>query len=165
MDEQEVAATDKQVEALKIVNQHMAVAAGVGFIPIPIIDIVALTGVQLNMLHSVSKLYDVPFSANLVKSLVSSLVGGALPAKAAWGATGSLVKSIPIVGTYLGWATMPALSGAVTYAVGRVFVEHFESGGSFLTFRPSAAREQMAEHMDTASSDTAAADSAEPVAS
>jgi uncharacterized protein (DUF697 family) len=140
---------DKQAEALSLVNKHVAVSAGVGLIPFPLIDMVALTGVQVNMLRTVAGVYGVPFSANLVKSLVSSLIGGVLPGKAAIGA-GSLVKSIPVVGTYLGWAAMPALASALTFAIGRVFVQHFESGGTFLTFDPEGAQAKVQEAMDEA---------------
>ena len=31
-------------------------------------------------------------------------------------------------------AAMPAVNGAFSYAVGRVFIRHFESGGTFLDF-------------------------------
>jgi uncharacterized protein (DUF697 family) len=141
---------DREAEALKVVNQHMAVSAGVGFVPLPLLDMVALTGVQLNMLRKLAEIYEVPFTRNLVKSILAALVGGIAPTKAALGATGSLVKAIPGIGTYIGWATMPALAGATSYAIGRVFIEHFERNGTFLTFRPLAAREQMDEYMSQA---------------
>lgn len=144
---------DKQAEALNLVNKHVVVSAGVGLIPLPLVDMVALTGVQVNMLRTVAGVYGVPFSANLVKSLVSSLIGGVLPGKAAIGA-GSLVKSIPVIGTYLGWVAMPALASALTFAIGRVFVQHFDSGGTFLTIDPQAAQAKVQQAMDEAEAAT-----------
>jgi hypothetical protein len=35
----------------------------------------------------------------------------------------------------------PTLSSACTYAVGKVFIQHFSSGGTFLTFSPARVRE------------------------
>ena len=35
---------------------------------------------------------------------------------------------------------MPVLAGAATYAVGKVFIQHFESGGTFLNFNPESVR-------------------------
>ncbi|NJL59719.1 MAG: hypothetical protein HC887_08825 [Desulfobacteraceae bacterium] len=39
---------------------------------------------------------------------------------------------------------MPASAGAMTYAVGRVFLQHFESGGTFLNFNPEEVKEHYA---------------------
>ena len=36
---------------------------------------------------------------------------------------------------------MPVINGATTYAVGKVFTQHFESGGTFLTFDAAKVRE------------------------
>ncbi|MCI5165392.1 MAG: GTPase, partial [Candidatus Electrothrix sp. GM3_4] len=39
----------------------------------------------------------------------------------------------------------PATAEAVTYAVGKVFHQHFASGGTFLTFDPDKVREYYAQ--------------------
>ncbi len=39
---------------------------------------------------------------------------------------------------------MPATAGSMTYAVGRVFLQHFESGGTFLNFNPEEVKEHYA---------------------
>ena len=36
---------------------------------------------------------------------------------------------------------MTILAGATTYAVGKVFIQHFESGGTFLNFNPDSVKE------------------------
>jgi len=147
---------DRQAVALQIVNQNVAWSGGAGFIPIPILDFAAVTAFQGRMLYQLASHYDVPFRREAVKSVLAALVGGALPTNAAWGMSGSLLKSIPGVGTVLGMITMPAFAAASTYAVGRIFVEHFESGGSFLTFNPAAAREAYEQHLEEAKSSSAA---------
>jgi hypothetical protein len=35
---------------------------------------------------------------------------------------------------------MVAISGGMTYAIGKVFVQHFESGGTLLDFQPEKMR-------------------------
>jgi hypothetical protein len=55
---------------------------------------------------------------------------------------------IPVVGTLLGGVAMPVLSGASTYAVGKVFIQHFASGGTFLTFDPAAVREYFMQELE-----------------
>jgi uncharacterized protein (DUF697 family) len=41
---------------------------------------------------------------------------------------------IPVAGTIIGGVSVPLLAGATTFAVGRVFIQHFETGGTFLDF-------------------------------
>jgi uncharacterized protein (DUF697 family) len=41
---------------------------------------------------------------------------------------------IPVAGQVIGFVTMPITAGATTFAVGKVFNQHFASGGTFLTF-------------------------------
>ncbi|MDM8524236.1 DUF697 domain-containing protein [Desulfococcaceae bacterium HSG8] len=130
---EELATKDK--EADKIIRNHVLGAMGVGLIPIPMVDLVALTGVHLNLLRRISKTYDIPFSKDKGKSIISSLLGGGLSLPL--GATvSSLLKAIPGVGQAFGVIGMPVAAGSVTYAVGKVFVQHFASGGTFLNFNP-----------------------------
>jgi hypothetical protein len=46
----------------------------------------------------------------------------------------SLAKAVPGLGTATGVITVSVLGGATTYAIGSVFVQHFESGGTLLDF-------------------------------
>ncbi len=54
---------------------------------------------------------------------------------------------IPFVGSTLGALSMPVMAGASTYAIGKVFIQHFESGGTFLTFDPKAVKDYYAEQL------------------
>ncbi|MDM8550685.1 DUF697 domain-containing protein [Desulfobacterales bacterium HSG2] len=131
-------------DAENIVRNHVLGSMGVGLIPVPIVDLVALTGIQMNMLRRLAKTYQVPFNKEKVKPVVSSLMGGIVSIPIG-GALTSLVKTIPIVGQTVGALAMPATAGAVTYAVGRVFTQHFASGGTFLNFDPEEVREYFEE--------------------
>ncbi len=126
----------EMVDVNKIVKQHALVAAGVGFLPLPIVDYVALIGVQLNLLRKLAEIYDVPFFEDKVKHLITPLVGAAFPGLVGGPLMFSLTKFIPFLGSTVGIVTMPILGGATTYAVGKVFIQHFASGGTFLTFDP-----------------------------
>lgn len=117
----------------RIIRHHMYGAAGVGLVPIPIIDLAGLAGIQVNMLRKLAKAYDVPFSKGKAKKIIGTIVGSTLPVSVS-GTVASLVKMIPVIGQTTGALTMPALAGASTYALGKVFEKHFESGGTFLDF-------------------------------
>jgi len=119
-------------EANKITKRKTIYAAGAGLIPFPILDAATLMAIQLTMIRSIGNLYGVPFKEDLVKPLVGSLAGS-------FGSVG-MIKSVPGLGTVLG-STATVLSGAaVTYALGRVFTNHFDQGGTLLGFDPVNSR-------------------------
>ena len=127
-------------EANTVIRNHVLGSMGIALVPIPVIDLVALSGIQIKMLHSLAKLYRVPFSENLGKSLIVSLVGGVMPTSTAM-TIASLAKVVPGLGTATGMVSVSVLGGATTYAIGSVFVQHFESGGTLLDFEPKKMRE------------------------
>ena len=120
-------------QASNLIRKHVIAAMGASLVPVPLFDLVALSGVQLKMLHSLAKLYEVPFSKNLGKSSIASLLGGVMPTSTAM-TLASLAKAVPGLGTATGVITVSVLGGATTYALGSVFVQHFESGGTLLDF-------------------------------
>jgi uncharacterized protein (DUF697 family) len=134
--------------ALAIVKVNAAWAAGAGLIPAPLVDFAAITGVNIKMTHELATYYGLAFRAELAASAIGALVAGASAPWLAYGAVGSLVKMIPGVGTTIGWATGPVVAAAVTYAVGRVFVLHFGSGGTFLDFDPKKFRDHFNQQLE-----------------
>lgn len=131
----------KTTEAEKLVNRYMWWSLGAGLIPVPWVDMVAVSSVQIKMVADISKIYDISFSENSGKTIVTSLLGSVVPDSLARGSVGSLLKTVPVVGTILGAMSMSIFSAATTYAIGKVFIQHFESGGTFLDFDPAQVRE------------------------
>ena len=136
-------------DARDIVKRNTLWAMGVGLLPMPGLDLIGVTGVQIKMLSELAEIYKVPFSEHRVKSILSSLVGG-LGTLAVAPAFFSLVKIIPIVGQTAGLVSVPLSAGAFTYAVGQVFTQHFASGGTLLDFEPASWREKFREQMKAA---------------
>ncbi|MFA6572390.1 MAG: YcjF family protein [Bacteroidota bacterium] len=133
-----------ETEANKLVNRYMWWSMVGGLIPVPLVDIGAVTGVQLKMLSELSKMYKVEFSKNRGKSIVSALLGGVVADSMNRSLLTSVVKAIPVV-NILGAVSMPIYSGAATYAIGKLFIQHFESGGTFLDFNPQTVKEYFKE--------------------
>ena len=80
--------------ASRLVDRLSLYSGAAGLIPVPLVDMAAVGGVQLYMLHRLSEIYEIPFSENRGKSIVSSLAGAMAPASIAT-ATGSLIKGLP----------------------------------------------------------------------
>jgi len=126
-------------ESDDIINRYVLASLGAGLVPLPLVDLVALTGLQLKMVHSLAKHYEVEFSNNIGKSVIGSLAGGVLPV-AFSPFLGSLLKAIPIIGQTTSAVTMSIVGGASTYALGKVFKKHFGSGGTMEDFEPEKAK-------------------------
>jgi uncharacterized protein (DUF697 family) len=138
----------KEAEASKIIGKNVLWAAGGGVIPFPLIDMIAVTVVELKMLKELAALYEVPFEEDQVKSVLVSLLAGLGAPTLGTALTVSLVKSIPVAGLASAFLAVPGLAAAFTYAVGKVFVQHFASGGTFLDFDPKTVREHFARQFE-----------------
>ena len=57
-------------------------------------------------------------------------------------------SGLPGIGTVIGALTMPVVSAGATWVIGKLFVQHFASGGTLLDFNPSDYREFMKEQKD-----------------
>ncbi len=116
---------EKQNKTIEVIKNHVGFAVGAALMPVPGVDLLAVSAVQLNMLRTIAKIYGVGFVDSLGKNIVSAVVGSSAARLGA-----SLIKAIPGVGTIIGELSMPALSGASTYALGRVVASHFHHGGT-----------------------------------
>jgi uncharacterized protein (DUF697 family) len=126
--------------ARKLVERFSLYSGVAGLLPVPVVDVAAVGGVQLQMLRRISQLYAVPFSKNRGKAIVASVAGTMIPASTGLGVA-SMAKSVPVAGTAIGARTAPALSVGATYVIGMAFVEHFARGGTLLDFDPPDHRE------------------------
>lgn len=138
--------TDAQTSSTKLdraralVRRNVLWALGIGLLPFPIVDFVALTGFQVKMIKELSDLYGVPFHDKKARTLVWSLVTGLGSVVLTGAVAGSLVKSVPVLGQVLGVVGVSAVAGALTQAMGDLFIMHFEAGGTLLTFDVEAMR-------------------------
>ncbi|RLC17980.1 MAG: hypothetical protein DRI57_09035 [Deltaproteobacteria bacterium] len=143
MEEAETKVSEEQnpgEQSQKIIRNHLIASMGMGLVPIPLLDMAGLSGIQLNMLRKLAGDYSVPFSKDKGKHFIAALLGSGIPSLGSASLV-SFIKTVPIVGQAVGALAMPVIAGASTYAVGKVFVQHFASGGTFLNFNPEQVRE------------------------
>lgn len=136
---------EKTEVANQRIRQYAFGGMAVGLVPLPFLDLAALFSLQIKMLHSLAGIFDIEFRADLSRSAIASLVGGALPLAAAPTIAASLGKLFPGVGQIAALGSQVVLNGAMTYALGKVFLQHFASGGTFLTFEPESVKEYFSE--------------------
>jgi uncharacterized protein (DUF697 family) len=130
--------------AANIIVSAMKWSAAASIVPVPVLDIVALGAVQTRMVMDLSDLYGETASKQSARALVSVLLGSLFPGVAAGLVGVSLFKSAPVVGTLVGAGAMAGFGAAATYAIGKVFVKHFQGGGSIATFNPADVKDELA---------------------
>jgi uncharacterized protein (DUF697 family) len=120
--------SSKEAQCSAIIKRFATYSAVAGLIPLPVVDAVVLTGVQVKMIAALAEVYGLPFNRDAVKGYAAAIVGGVLPVSPIGGAAIHAVRFVPLIGPILGIAVVPAFASALTWAVGRVFASHFETG-------------------------------------
>ena len=133
--------TEQDTLATDAIKKYSLYSAGAGLIPMPLVDFAAISAIQVTMLKEVAAIYGVPFDTERGRSIVAALIGGLAGTNLGYGVGRTLLKAVPFVGPVLGGFSVSAMGGAVTWAVGRVFMQHFASGGTLLDFEPDKMRQ------------------------
>jgi uncharacterized protein (DUF697 family) len=106
--------------------RHYAVMAGCGgIIPVPIVNISAITTIIVRMLQRLARVYDVTFERDRARALVISLLGGTLPTGFAVTTSSTLVYLIPGA-NFAAMAVSCVSAVACTRAIGHLFIDYFE---------------------------------------
>ena len=130
-----------------IIRKRVYAAIGIGFVPVPLIDFLGLTAIQIELIHALAKAHGVEFKKERVKSIISSLCGSLL-STASVPLAASLLKCIPVIGTTAGAATACIMGGSTTYALGWVFDRHFRKGGCLVDFDAEEAKTYFKEKVE-----------------
>jgi uncharacterized protein (DUF697 family) len=77
--------------------------------------------------RQLSELYQVPFQRDRTRTAIVSLIGGAAPSGFGLATSSTLMWIVP-GGVLVGLGVSALAAGALTRAIGEVFVESFENG-------------------------------------
>jgi len=121
---------NREAKTNDLVKNHIMMASAASLVPLPLLDVAAITGVQLRLIAKLAQLHGKSFSENAARNTIAGLVGGVFGHGAGILTAISVTKFIPGFGWMLGAVSLPVVAGASTYALGRVYARHFESGGS-----------------------------------
>jgi small GTP-binding protein len=119
----------------QIITRYMWAAGGAaGVNPIPLLDIAGGSAITLKMIIDLARVYRQPIDADmavkileqLTKNLIA-LVGGVAATPAIASIIGSLLKTVPGVGTLAGGLVQGLVQALVTRWIGNVFVEYLRN--------------------------------------
>ncbi len=130
-----------RLEAQGIIKNHAIIAMSVGMIPVPIVDGIALTNIQWNLICRLADHYGVPVQ-RVYRTLFISMIAGSFPVIVS-GVGSSVLRLIPGFGQVAGSIVRSNVAAASTYAAGKIFMEHFERGGTLSDFRALAFRRRL----------------------
>ena len=125
------AALDQRAD--QIIRRHMwAAGSAAGINPIPILDLAGGGAITLKMVLELARTYQQPIDTDtavqmlegLGKSLVAT-VGATIATPAAATAVGTLLKTVPGIGTITGGLLQATVQALVTRWIGNTFVEYF----------------------------------------
>ena len=125
--------SDRETRGMKVVKSWAQWSVAAGFVPVPFVDIALVSGIQIKMIYDLCQIYNVPFKKESAFAYASGLVGGSLTAGAAQVVGAMALKAVP----YVDQIVQPTFAFATTYAMGYVFVKHFENAGTMTSFDSS----------------------------
>lgn len=135
--------TDRLDKVAAIISSNCKWSAAAGFIPMPYLDIAGLAAIQVKMVNEIAQVYGKTVQQEAVKTTVATLLGTLTSAGLAAPVAFSTLKIIPGLGAVAGGISLGALGAAATYAIGKVFVNHFEGGGTLANFDVDKVKEDM----------------------
>jgi uncharacterized protein (DUF697 family)/predicted GTPase len=106
-------------QALPRILGYSTLAATAGAIPIPLLDLLILPGIQSRMIYHLARFYGQPLSAARFLELASTLGLGMLLRQA----SREVMKFIPYVGSVAGGM----VAGASTFALGKAFCYYYSA--------------------------------------
>lgn len=136
---------DRQFLSTVIMMKHMGLSAMAGLVPVPFVDASLISASQMVMIKEISNVYRIPFKKDLVKVYLASLISGMASMSLARGLANRVFSRLPVLGPVMKVITYPWLASAATYAVGKIFIYHYELGGTLLDFKPEKTRAYLEE--------------------
>ncbi|MBM3809103.1 MAG: DUF697 domain-containing protein [Acidimicrobiia bacterium] len=132
--------TSHEAAAHAIVASYAKYAATAGAIPIPFLDFMVITGVQVKMLSALAAHYHLSSDEQLAKSMIAASITSMGATRFAYTTSARLMKSVPGIGTAGAIIAMPLSAYALTWTLGQLFASHFAKGGTLFDFKPASVR-------------------------
>lgn len=130
--------SERAAAAHVLVDRYAKYSSAAGLVPIPVVDVVAIGSVQVTMLGALAGHYGVPYDRERGKTLIATILGGLMPSLAGF-------QMLKVFGPIAGMASIAGFAAATTYAVGHVFIAHFESGGTLLDLDIEQTRQRLSD--------------------
>lgn len=131
--ERVLASLDERAE--EVISKYMWAAGGAAAInPFPLLDLAGGSAITVKMVLDLANVYSQKIDADTIVTLLGQLgknlvamVGATAAAPALGAAIGSVLKTVPGIGTIAGGAVQGLVQALVTRWIGRVFCDYFRN--------------------------------------
>lgn len=117
----------RRAVAAKVVDRYKLYAAIGGLSPIPVFNVAGVAAVLVQMVKTLSDLYQRPFDHHRTRSLVMGLIGATAPAGLGLATASTLALVVSGAG-FVGVGVSALSAAALTGRIGLLFIDQFESG-------------------------------------
>jgi len=121
-------------KSLSILKSYTAYTSGAGIIPFPGADIATVSVLQYRLVSKIAEQYGIEVEKERLKQIIGTLLATVVTASIAYGPVSQFLALTSGLGWVMKSAVSISISGATTYALGNLFIRHFESGGTLLDF-------------------------------
>ncbi len=130
----------RHARGMTLIQRRIWWSAGAGLVPIPLAEVVAITAIQIRLIKDLADLYQLDFDQERAKSVVITLLGGLGSVSLGKITALGLLRFLPGIGIPAASVSVSAFATGVTYAIGIVFLTHFEQGGTLGDLDPDQAK-------------------------
>lgn len=120
---------EQEDRAQSAIRTAALLGTGAGMLPVPGLDIAALTGIHVKMCHDLADIYGVDMEGKTLRTTVTSAISSVATSLLSTGIA-RITSVNGFMKFFLGGMTNAALSGLMTAEFGQVYKQHFEAGGS-----------------------------------
>ncbi len=100
--------------------RHALIAGGFGLVPIPIVDIPAILGVQFRLARALGRIYAIEMNPRRLREVVGVIAGGFTVRQIGR----QLAKLVP----WVGWVLSGAVAFGATYGMGKALAHFYRTG-------------------------------------
>ncbi|WP_308441755.1 YcjF family protein [Helicobacter pylori] len=112
-------------ESKTIIHLASVAAGGVGLIPIPFSDAIAIAPIQAGMIYKMNDAFGVKMEDSVATSLITGLLGVTAVAQVGRTLVNGFLKFIPVVGSVAGGATAAVITEGIGFAYLKVLEKCF----------------------------------------
>ncbi len=112
-------------ESKTIIHIASGAAGGVGLIPIPFSDAIAIAPIQAGMIYKMNDAFGMELENSVATSLITGLLGVTAIAQVGRTLVNGFLKSIPVVGSVAGSATAVIITEGIGFAYLKVLEKCF----------------------------------------
>lgn len=135
------------IKAERMVKQFAMGSLSSLLVPSLLAEWVLLPAIQLTLIHRLCAIYGQKFVINAAKAKIAIFLSWLVMLSAS-NPVGLALQHIPLIGSNWQRISTALIGSASTYAIGKVFILHFEAGGTLLNLDPEKLRSYYVEQFE-----------------